>query len=267
MKKTLLEIVQKCLNDISGDTVNSISDTTESLQLVEIVEDTYNNLMAKTEWKIEKGVFSLESVSSVLRPNYLKLPDAIEEIGEIKYNKQKDDEDRLNFQTLIYVSPVQFIDMTDSRNETLDNIVLVEDFDGTMLKIINDKAPTYWTSFDDKYIVFDSWDSAVESTMQGFNSKTIAAKRRTTFLKQDNFVPDLPEDQFPLLIAMCKKRASQVLRQVEDPGASEDSLRLTRIRARKSWKARGGINTVDYGRKGQTSMAPVRNRNPYFDKT
>ncbi len=256
------------LNDTDGDSVNSIADTPESLQMSEIVEDEYRELLSKRPWRHEQGLFPLESLGDSNRPNYLKIPVAVEQLGEIKYNKRKATDTKDKFLNVIYCEPVFFIDMLDSRDSSASNIKVVTDFDNSLLNIRDDFAPTYWTSFDDVHIIFDSYDKGIDSTVQGAKSKSLAFKNiRVAFSKSDTFVPDLPEDQFPLLLAICKKRASQVARQVEDTGATESTVKLNRVSSRQSWRARGGIKQPNYGRGGRTSTAGVKRHNPQFDKT
>ena len=48
MRKSLLEIVQTILLDMSGDEVNSIQDTEEALQVASIVQNTYLAMMSNT---------------------------------------------------------------------------------------------------------------------------------------------------------------------------------------------------------------------------
>ena len=43
-KLTVLDMTQKILSSMDSDDVNSISDTEESLQVVDIIEDTYHDM-------------------------------------------------------------------------------------------------------------------------------------------------------------------------------------------------------------------------------
>ena len=48
-KRTLLYIVQDIANDLDTDTINSINDTEESLQIAQIVQTTYYEIINKRD--------------------------------------------------------------------------------------------------------------------------------------------------------------------------------------------------------------------------
>ena len=88
-----------------------------------------------------------------------------------------------------------------------------------------------------------------------------ATKRRPEF---QEMLRDIPEDQFPLLLASVKRRAAEIVRQAQDLGAQRAETNLRRQSQRKNWRAKGGIKTNDYGRKRR--ITSVHRRNPLFDK-
>jgi len=50
MKLSLLDITQKILSSLDSDPVNSIDDTVESIQVADIVKESYYSLMAERDW-------------------------------------------------------------------------------------------------------------------------------------------------------------------------------------------------------------------------
>src|SRR3546814_4993160 len=77
----------------------------------------------------------------------------------------------------------------------------------TNLTIRTDAAPTYFTSFDDKTLIFDSYDSAVDSTLQ--KSKVqVYAYTIPAWVHADDAIPDLPEMAFSVLVEEAKIRAA-----------------------------------------------------------
>lgn len=260
---TLLEIVQDILDDMESDNVNSISDTVESLRVAGIVKTTFYELIARRDWPHLNQLFAMDSVSDTAKPNYLKLPSGTQELEFLKYNCRKSTDTRDKYQKIEYMYPDNFLHRQNQLNDSLSNVSQVTDTSGVVFSIYNDRAPTYWTSFDDEYIVFDAYDSAVDTTVQG--SKTqCRGIIEPSWSAVDTFVPDLPPDSFSLLLEEAKSAAFYSIKQVPNEKAEQRSKRQQRRLARKSFRAKGGIRWPDYGRKKNSQ---AWDRNPYLDKT
>ena len=260
---TLLEIVQSTLNDMDSDEVNSINDTVESLQISQIAKDTYYSLLARRDWPHLKQMFLLDSVSDTSRPNYLKLPNNVHEMDLIKYNKRKSTDTRDRYQEVTYMYPDNFLMKQNELNESNSNVTQVTDSTGVKYNIYNDRAAEYWTSFDDEYIVFDGYDSDLESSIQGSKTQCTGIIE-PGWSSTDTFVPDLPIDAFPLLLEETKSASFLALKQVANDKAEQRSQSHKRRLSRKSWRTKGGVRYPNYGRKNNSS---VWKENPYLDKT
>jgi len=261
-KFTLLYMVQDILNDLNSDPVNSINDTPEALQIAQILQTSYYNLISNRNWPQEKRTFALDSLGDSAKPNYLKLPADCKELVTLNYDQKKDASARKQLETIQYVSPEEFLDRTNSQDETKAEVDLVTDFGGVQIKIRNDRAPSIWTSFDDDYIVFDSYDSDVESTLQSSNSQCTGYLQQD-FSMSDSFVPNLPDEGFASLLAEAKGHAFSVLRQEVNQRVERDATRARTWLSRKSWSAAGGVAYPNYGRK--KNYGATRS-NPLFDK-
>lgn len=249
---TLLEIVQDILNDIDGDEVNSINDTTESLQVAQIVKTTFFNIIDGKDFGHKKTMVQLEGLNLPAKPNYLKIPDIIENIEWLKYNSRTSTDTKDKYLHLTYKNPVDFMTMVDSRDSSATNITVVTDFSGITLNIRNDIAPQYFTSFDDVYIITDAYDLAVESTHQS-SKNSCYGKTTLSFTLSDTFTPDLPTQMFSYLLAESKATAFIVLKQTENPKAEQHSRTQRRRMSQQSWKVENGITYPDYGRKSTSS--------------
>ena len=249
MKKTLLEIVQIILNDLDSDSVNSISDTAESEQVASIVRSSYEKLIANRNWPHLRKLFQLEHVGDLTKPNYLRAPEGLKELTFFKYECQKQD-GKLLQQEVIYMYPDEFLRYISSRNQDNSNVSTVVDFGGSKLLIINDQAPKYWTSFDDKYLVTDSYDKNVDDALQKSKTQCVGYVY-PTWVHEDTFTPDLPVEAFPALINEALSVASLRLKQLPDQKAEQDAQRQQRWLARKAWRLEGGIRYENYGRKGR----------------
>lgn len=262
-KLTLLALVQDILVYTNSDPVNSINDTPEALQVAQIIKTTYNNLISNRNWPQEKRTFALDNVSDTARPNYLQLPEDVKELVSIFYDQKRDAANRKQLEFIDYLSPEEFLHRANSLNEEKANVDLVTDFGGAIYKIRNDIPPTYWTSFDDEYIAFNSYDSTVEVTVQNSNSQATGYVEKA-FTFTDNFVPELPSEAFASLLAEAKAEAFSVLRQETNQRVEREAQRQRTWLSRKAWTAAGGVKYPNYGRKGR---GPVSKHNPLFDKT
>lgn len=248
MKYTLLDIVQTILEEIDGDTVNSITDTEESEQIAGFVKSVYRNMMSNSTWPHTRRAVALTPRSDSAYPTHMTINEDVKEMISIRYNKIKSGETRKNYVLLKYKDPDEFLNILNKRDNSATNVDVIIDDSGIELLIKNDKAPEYYTSFDDVNVIFDSYDSDVDTTLQ--ESKLQAQGYIIpAFSLEDGFIPDLPTDAFAKLIEESISRAQFKLRQVQDIKSEQESQRQSRYMSRRSWVLKGGINYPNYGRK------------------
>lgn len=228
-KYTLLELVQSILSSVDGDEVNSIDDTQEATQVALSVRDTYNDIVARLSPPEHYTLFELEASGDSSKPTLMYLPSTCLKLEWIKYNNYTTDE-----------GIVQYVDVQSKDLNTfmLDmyNLRTSESNVGTFSHTIgadaidffytNDAFPSYYTTFDDYTLVFDSYDSDEDTTLQ--KSKTVAyGLLSPTWTQSDSFIPDLDEKLFPLLLNEAKVLVHAEQRQVDHP--------VARRRARGHW--------------------------------
>lgn len=244
---TLLEMVQDILSDMNSDEANSVTDTIESMQVARIVKSCYMEMMANKNWPHLKKLTTLESVSDPATPTHLKMPSDVKELHSVEYNRIKSGETRQKWEEIDYLTPDAFLRMVSGYNSDNSNVQSVTDFGGSTILIKNDTPPSYYTSFDDNYLVFNSFDSVVDTTLQGSKSR-VHITESPTFTIQDSFVPQLPEEGFSALLAEAKSACFARLKEMEDAKSEQQAQRSARWMSRKNWRAGGGIKFPDYGR-------------------
>lgn len=248
-KMNLLEMVHDILSDMNGDYVESINDTDEATQVAQIVKSTYQAMISNRNWPHTARLVSLSPSGDSLKPTHMTINENIKELISIYYDKVKLDDNRMNYDQVPYIDPDQFLRLVNRRNNTDVNTRIVTDASGVKLMIMSNKAPEYFTSFDDNVLVFDSFDSTIESTLQA--SKVQArAYIIPTFEMEDDFIPDLPDEAFSALLEEAKSKAMFKLKQMQDVKAEQESGRQQRWLSRKSWRAHEkDIYPYSYGRK------------------
>ena len=257
MKKSLIDIVQDMLSDTDGDEVNSIDDTTEATQAAYIVRSTFENIVVGSTIDYYRRGIQFDGMGDTEYPNYLKLPENIQQLEFIQYNKTTDD--RVRFENLTYLYPDEFLARQNSLDSTSDTVQEVRDFGGVTYLIQNNKAPDFWTSFDDSHIVFDSYNKEVEDTIHKNKTQGIAYIS-PVFELRDDYIPDLPADMFPYLISEAKSAFSTKIRQTQSEEDAKWSTLHRRRMSRKNWQAKGGIRMANYGKPPKQG----HKKNPYF---
>lgn len=241
-------MVQKILSSMDSDDVNDISDTEEALQVVDIIEDTYNFLIVQIDPKNLDKTCQLTNFGDVTKPTHLAIPEDITEIGKIKYEITATGDTNRSFRDLRYLEPQDFIDKLLVRSSGDANVQEVTSPDNTPLFIFNDQPPTWWTSFDDENVVADAFDSAEESTLNGSNTITLCTVL-PSFTKSNTFIPDLPEKAFPLFLAESKKASHLYLKQQTSIIDEKRSVQGNHTFRNKREVAHDSKRKIQYGRK------------------
>ena len=221
-KMTLLEMTQDILSDMDSDEINSINDSVESLQVANIIKTTYYNIIDGRDYDFLYELFQVDSSGTASKPTHMKLPENIIDLKYIKYNNRTATDTKDKFTKIKYLMPEDFMDLVDKRDSSKSNVIVISDDTGISINVVTDKAPEYFTSFDDEYIVFDSYQSNLESTLT--SSKTQChGKRSVTFSITDTFTPDLPVQMFSYLLAEAKSVAFVTSKQMANAKAEQVS--------------------------------------------
>jgi len=85
MKMNLLQLTQNILSALNSDEVNSISDTTESLQVANIIQTTYYNMLSRYDLPEHNQLFQLDASTVETQPVLMFKPEGISRIEWIKY--------------------------------------------------------------------------------------------------------------------------------------------------------------------------------------
>jgi len=248
--RTLLDMTQGILEKLDGDEVNSIGDTVEATQVAGIIRDCFYDLVTEMDLPSTRDVFALEGLADTAKPTTMKLPSNVAKILSIKYDVRIDAGDPKAYTPITYLDPYEFVDLCNARDSTdTTNTLVTTPSTSVSLVVSKIGAPSFWTAFDDEYIWFDSYLSTLDSTLQA--SKTICeGYMNRPFTMSDTFVPDLPENLFPLLYNTAMANAFVMQKQSSNPKAERRENRL-RVRAmRNKWRTkRDTYSGPDYGRK------------------
>jgi len=250
MSRTLLDMTQEILSEMDSDEVNSIDDTVESLQVANIIKSTYMAMMSSRDWPHLKKLGQMTNSGSTEHPTHLKVPSLVKEVLFINYNCYENGSTKNNYRQLKWLENDAFLMKQNALNTDADNVEVKTDLSGVSIAVRNDKNPEYYTSFNDDYIVCDSYNSSLENTLVG--SKTqLCAYYMPTFSLTDMFEPDLPEEAYTALVENAKSSAMLKLKQTADQKAESTYQKQNSWLSRKAWRVNGGIKYPNYGRRGK----------------
>lgn len=246
MKKTLLEVVQDILNDLDSDSVNSIVDTVEATQVANIVAQTYFDLISDRVIPEHTELFRLTALSDSTRPNYMALPDDVASIEKVEYDKSTGTDKE--YREIFWCEPLDFLRKTGARNGESSTVIEVPDFNNsTELLIFNDRMPQFYTTFDNKHIVMDSYDSAEDTTLQESKSRGFGKKVPTVTLV-DTFTFDFEAKYFPYLQAEAKSRSFSILEKTINAKVEQQAKRHKNFIQKEKDRFKTGTHRPNYGR-------------------
>lgn len=263
MKMTLLEMVQEILSDMDSDPVNSIFDTFESEQVAQILKSTFYSMVNTRNWPHLNQLIQLTPSLDAALPTHMYLPENVTRMVSVNYDCVKQGETRKRYMSIRWKEPDEFLQLANQLNSDNDTVDVVIDPTGIELLITNNRAPTYFTSFDDNTLVFNSYDKTVDDTLQ--NDKVQARAYVSPGWKtEDLFIPDFPAEAFTALVEEAKSRSMFRLKQMEDVKAEQEARRQQRWLSRNDWRVKGGIKTPNYGRNSRKFRRdPTFERNDY----
>ncbi len=254
MKYTLLKMTQLILSSMDSDEVNSISDTVESLQVVDIIETVYNEFLSDYHFPESHDFFQLEATGSTT-PLVLTRPANLVNLDWFKYNIKLTSESNDNYDLILEVSQLDFIRRMEAFDVDSSNVSTFDITRNSQTFPINyrtDKMPQYYMVFNDSQIVCDSINTAEDTNLQ--KSKTWChGQLEQVFTRSDSFVPNIDEQTFSAYFNECKAQCFSDLKQTINQRL-ERKTRQEAVRIQKNKQAipttTNWVNTFqDYGRK------------------
>ena len=226
-------MTQNILSALDSDPVSSIDETVEAVQVAELVKEAYFELLSQRDWPFLFQLAPLQALGDTNNPTKMKIPDTWNKVKWVKYNKKE----------VTWVDPQTFNDIITNR-VAQSGVINANGY------VIN-QDPQYWTSYDDQFLIFDGYNSSVDSTLQA-NKSSAYGTQQASWTHTDNFVPAIPEKFFPTLLAEAKSQAFVNLKQQSNAREERKATRGRMAMRNDSWKNENGevkYNTrVNYGR-------------------
>lgn len=245
--ETLLSIVQDVMSDASMDEVDSISDTVDSLQVANIVRGVWQEVIALADMPKHASFGQLDATSTST-PTVLSIPTGVVSLSDVAYDSRSALTDPVNYVTLTYVEPQEFFRRTNGLDEDETEVELVSHSSGVTYKVMNDRNPTFYTVYNNRYILCNAYLNTLDTNLQQAKTRAMMVTE-PTFSLTDGYTIDLDITLMSLLKEKSKARVFSRLKQTRDADAERSARRLE-IRAQTTKdRLRGGVSYPNYGRK------------------
>lgn len=223
MRYTLLDLAQLILASMDSDEINSITDTSEAQSVVGIIRTTYFDIASRADLPRHYGLFQLVASGDPLRPVSMTIPTDRASLDWVKYNVATTANPEYTMR-LVKPLPLQdFLNMVLSLNTNDTNTFpYTATIDGANFTLLgtNNRGPQYYTTTNDRYVIFDGYDSTVDTTLQ--SSKIMChGQREYAWTSSDSFIPELDDKQHQLLLNEAKSLAFNELKQAQHPKAEK----------------------------------------------
>jgi hypothetical protein len=226
MKFTVLEMVQELLSSLDSDEVNSIEDTVESMQVAVILRSVFYDLAVDLNFAEHETLFELNASGSSLKPTQMFVPENVSKLHWIKYDNREDGALKASMEDVNFVMFEDFLRMQKGLEDQPNVGEMSISLHGEEFPVLfhNDRHPQWWTSIDDRTIIFDAYDASIDTTLQ--KSKTMCSGIiYPEFLLEDSFIPDIDASAFSLLKNRAKVRAFAELKQAPNQEAASETRR------------------------------------------
>lgn len=175
LDRTLGTLVSDILTELKADVVTDLDDTEESTIVTNIILNTFWDMVANRDIPDHVELTRLDALGDSTRPTTLRIPATIKKVDWFKYNKTLTT--TKEYRTVNWEDPLSFIERLNSRDSSASNVVTSLTVDNSVeLLVYNDKHPSYWTSFDNKHIICDSYLASLDTTLQNSKTQILAIK-------------------------------------------------------------------------------------------
>lgn len=242
MRMTLLEMVQLILSSMDSDEVNSYDETTESMQVALLLKSVYYDIANDLGLDEHEEIFELIASGDNAKPTLMTLPTNAIRLDTINYDNKADSDTYSDYRLVKFMPFDKFMDMMNSLrgSETGIGQMTFTNAEGESFEVIyrTDKMPEYYTTWNDNTLLFDSYDSSIDTTLQKSKTRCYGSLY-STWTMSNSFIPDLDPTQFSYYINRAKARAFAEMKQSANQEAASEARRQKIITQKRKTTIQG----------------------------
>jgi hypothetical protein len=216
----LLKMTQMILSSMDGDEITDVEETVESRQVVDIIEQTWLDVLTYLNLPEHSRPFELIGSGDPAKPTLLTLPSGVRKVEWIKYDVSEGNTERKTTKLtprLVgeFFDAMNTRDTADTTTYQFNYVVGSDTFD---VRGRNDKEPTSYTVLQDQKVLFDNYNLAIENTIVG--NKTECFGLVIPDLQRVNtWLPPVDQQNFSYFFNEAKSQCFVELKQVANSKA------------------------------------------------
>lgn len=227
---TMLELVQEVARAIGADEITTIDESVESVDITNVAVVALENMSTRREWEWRQHKVRQMTAAGAGKKTTLTLPADVDTVEQVKYRTDIAGSNKAEYTTLSFLPVPEFLELVGSRDLSATNVeTLPQGTDLAPIYVYNDRAPKYFTQFDEGAIVCDAYDIAVDPTgLSAGRSMVVATVNidTSTARTTPGWIAPIPTRFFPLWLALATASAALKLRQMQDVDAEREARRL-----------------------------------------
>lgn len=248
MRRQLIQIIQDILSASDAEPIESIADTLDGEQAAQVVEEVFYDLLLH-ELPEHESFIKLTPASDNAFPTHFHYPDNTTDIRKVWYDRTKALVGVGDYVEVRWCEPLEFIDRLDAiSSDATDFVNVIDKNAGTNLRIRNNQFPHFYTSFDDYWIVMDSFNSAYDDSLQ--QSKVRAYGRTFPVFDRfdDAYIPDIDAEYHQYLLHESKARFMDQFKGGATQKAEQAARRARTLLQNDKHRTKQRNKRIAYGR-------------------
>lgn len=226
MRLTLLEMVQHILSAMGSDEVSNYDDTVESYQVALLIKQAFYDCAVELGLPEHDSLFQLTASGDNTKPCLMSVPNTVTRLDQILYDNKGSGDTTSDYKEVKWMDFDAFLRMQQALDgaETsyVGEQVVSNNSQSFNIKYRSDMFPTFFTSPDNSTIIFDGYNSDVDTTLASAKTMCYGAVY-PSFTLSNSAYPDLDATQFPYLLAKAKTRAFMELKQQPNQESAAES--------------------------------------------
>lgn len=219
-KYTLLELVQEVSREIGDKERIGLDEDLRVNDIANICINVLEGICTRRQWEFLRDRIVVPTATP--SKTGVTTPDTVVRVNGVKYKVGT------QYKELCYLLPEDFLRMTDNNVNNTEPVVVAG---GGTIYVANNKAPSYYTSFNEEELVFDSYDSTVSAGIVAANVQIWAdiqldtAGAREAGLPVESWTPDIPARLNSLWLWECIEKCYSSIVRVDNQQATREARR------------------------------------------
>lgn len=238
---------------MGSDEVSNYDDTVESYQVALLVKQAFYDCAVELGLPEHESLYQLEASGDNAKPCIMTIPTTATRLDTILYDNKALTDTNSKMEPVLWMDWQDFIRMqTALAGESSDvgQQVISNNSQSFNIMYRSNAFPRYYTTTDENTLIFDGYDSSVDTTLAKAKTMVYGAVY-PTFTLSNAAYPDLSPTQFPYLISKAKTRAFKELKQQDNTESASETRKQKIVIQKRQHLIKGDPAIYDVFRTGR----------------